>query len=41
MQNEQLTFKNIFTYEADQLKQNQLKTKPKASFAKSTETDAK
>lgn len=36
MQNEQPTIKNILTYETDQLK-----TKPTASIAKSTDIDAK
>lgn len=36
MQNEQPIFKNITNYDTDQLK-----TKQKASFAKSTTTDAK
>lgn len=36
MQNKQLIFKNMLKYET-----NQLKTNPTASFAKSTDTDAK
>lgn len=36
LQNQQLIFKNMIKYET-----NQLKTNPTASFAKSTDTDAK